>query len=113
MTRAPFLAGETEHRRRNLRFRDFRSLCEHMSAMALRSGDEALDPSRIHHAEFPKTYTKSMFGRTLTTAQLSKRFTMLAAWLEALDLQVDKLDVNQHKIYDDFLYGADGKSGDE
>ena len=116
------LSGETEHRRRCLRFRDFRELYDKLGLLEPISSptpplpEKALvDPSQVAPpaAEFPKTYTKSFFGRTLTVVQLSKRFTMLAAWLEALDLNVEQLDPTQRQTYEDFLYGPDGDVNDD
>ena len=117
-----YLSGETEHRRRCLRFRDFRELYDKLGLLEPISSptpplpeNALVDPSQVAPpaAEFPKTYTKSFFGRTLTAVQLSKRFTMLAAWLEALDLNVEQLDPTQRQTYEDFLYGPDGDVNDD
>jgi len=89
--------AEEEHRRRHLRFRVFRAL------------EESLRPlPRSVLAPFPKSYTKSLWGRELTADQLSRRFKALAAWLEDVEAHADDLSQPQREFYENWLYGEDG-----
>jgi hypothetical protein len=89
--------GETEQKRSNLRFKAFKDL---------RSD---LGPLPFLNTPFPPVFTKSSFGYTLTSQELSKRFQMLSAWLDDVDLHIDDLSDEQYDTFENFLAGPDGE----